>query len=318
MRLAPAGLYRRDDGDYELATFRRPAVVHFACPHGWTGPRPHKIGVPVLRSDLTLEVTDEKTTTGRALRWYADRTDAQLPLIPESTVEAAPLPADLEDVRGAAEEALSSLEGEGVGMVVVKPSRGWEARRVRTFDLGNSRSDALEHIVQMALECGAVVQKLIAVSGGQHFNWRVFVARNPEGKAVPVGRFARIGKGQETEMVRDRDMLERCGRTQNADQFFARLDAVAVRAFRAVCAFSGQLHPRFADRPLGGGSYTIPYFLGIDLVGDARIMEVNGNEVAGLWTHDRLYPGQEGRTSRTVLESAERAARAYKQALDGV
>ena len=315
VRVAPAGLYRHADGEYELATFRKPAVMHFACPHGWTGPRPHKIGLPVLRSDLTLEVTDEKTTTGRALRWYADRTDAELPLIPESSVEAVPLPADLQEVHAAAEETLSSLERDGISDVVVKPSRGWEARRVRRFDLATSRDEALEHIVQMALECGAVIQKLVPVNGPDHFNWRVFVARNRDGEAVPVGRFARIGKGDDTEMIDDRKMLERCRAGDLGHEFLARLDEVAVRAFQAVSAFTSQLHPRFADKPLGGGSYAIPYFLGVDLVGDARIMEVNGNEVAGLWTHDRLYPGQRGRTSRTVLKSAEQAARAYREAL---
>lgn len=315
VRLAPAGLYRRDDGGYELASFREPAVVHFACPHGWTGPRPYELGLPVLRSDLTLEVTDEKTTTGRALRWCADLMDGSLPLIPESSVEAAPLPADLEDVRCAAEEALSGLGGEGVGRVVVKPSRGWEARRVRQFDLDTSRGDALEHIVQLALECGAVIQKLVSVDGDEHFNWRVFVARDSEDNPVPVGRFARIGRGEQTEMVRDRDMMERVGREEDADEFFRRLDSVAVRAFRAVCAFTSQLYPRFDKTPLGGGSYAIPYFLGVDLVGDARIMEINGNEVAGLWTDDRLNPEQRGRTCRTVLKSARRAARAYREAL---
>ncbi len=315
VRVAPAGLYRRSDEKYELANFRQPAVVHFACPHGWTGPRPHQIGLPVLRSDLTLEVTDEKTTTGRALRWYANRTNAELPLIPESSVEAVPLPADLEDAYSAAEEALSSLQADGISEVVIKPSRGWEARRVRTFDLETSRDKALEHTVQMALECGAVIQKLVPVAGPDHFNWRVFVARNPAGKAVSVGRFARIGKGDSTEMIGDREMLQRCGREDEADKFLASLDAVAVRAFRAVSAFTSQLHPRFPHKPLGGGSYAIPYFLGVDLVGDARIMEVNGNEVAGLWTHDRLYPHQRGRTSRTVLKSAKQAARAYQEAL---
>jgi hypothetical protein len=269
----------------------------------------------VLRSDLTLEVTDEKTTTGRALRWYADLVDGSLPLIPESSVEAAPLPADLEDVQRAAEKALSGLGGEGVGRVVIKPSRGWEARRVRQFDLDTSRDDALEHIVQLALECGAVIQKLVSVAGDEHFNWRVFVARDTDDNPVPVGRFARIGRGEQTEMVHDRDMLERCGYAGDADKLFERLDSVAVRAFRAVCAFTSQVHPRFDRKPLGGGSYAIPYFLGVDLVGDARIMEINGNEVAGLWTDDRLNPDQRGRTSRTVLQSAERAARAYRKAL---
>ena len=77
---------------------------------------------------------------------------------------------------------------------------------------------------------------------------------------------------------------------------------------------------RFGDAsswaPLGGGSYAVPYFLGVDLIGDAYIMEVNGNEVAGMWTHDRLYPELRGQSNRTVLESAAQAAQAYRKALE--
>jgi hypothetical protein len=117
-------------------------------------------------------------------------------------------------------------------------------------------------------------------------------------------------------MAPDREMLAQVGVAgEAADRFLARLDAVSCHAFCAVAA-QAAARADFPFRPLGGGSYAAPCFLGIDLIGDAYVMEVNGNEVAGMWTDDRLYPATRGRSSRTVLESASRAAERYRHALE--
>jgi hypothetical protein len=112
-------------------------------------------------------------------------------------------------------------------------------------------------------------------------------------------------------------MLKRVGITgQAAEKFVQRLDRVSVNAFRAVGEYARAENPEFPHRPLGGGAYAEPYFLGMDLIGDARMMEVNGHEVAGMWTDDRLYPGSRGRTNRPVLLAAREAGRAYRRALE--
>jgi hypothetical protein len=162
-----------------------------------------------------------------------------------------------------------------------------------------------------------LVQERVVPPGGHDFNWRVFVALSPEGEPVSVGRFARVGHGENMEMVADREMLGRIGMTgESAPGFLNKLDTVAVAAYRAVWEYSKAKNSAFPYRPLGGGDYHKPYFLGVDLIGDGYIMEVNGHEVAGMWTDDRLYPNECGRSNRLVLQSAERAGRAYMGALE--
>jgi len=319
VRLAPAGLVRvGGDESYVLAGFRRAALIHFACPHAWTGRPAHELGLPVLRSVLTLEVVNDKLNTTCALRWYAERSGKELPLIPEESVPVASVPVDLEGLCRLAEGAIARLEGRGIQRVVVKPSTGEQERGMGRFDLKVSRAPAVEHVVRLALESPVVIQQWVEPLGGCDFTWRVLVALDGTGSPVSVGRFARLGHGDDMEMVRDTEMLRRVGvEGAEACRFLKRLDAVSVDAFRAVSGYARELHPDFPWAPLGGGSYAVPYFLGVDLIGDAFIMEVNGNEVAGMWTHDRLYPELRGQSNRTVLTSAEAAARAYRRALEG-
>jgi len=317
VRLATSGLLRVGDRDeYVLATFDRPVVLHFVCPHQWSGPPPHEIGVPVLRSDLTLEIVDDKPGTTRALKWYRDRTGADLPLIREEAVRQAPVPADLEALREEALAAIGRLERQSIRELVVKPVRGEQKKGLAYFRLPEGRDAAATHCVRLALESGAVIQERIRPAGPEDFNWRVLVALGPDGEPHVVGRFARVGHAEVTEKARDRDILRACGIVgPAADRFLERLDRVSLNAFRAVAEYAQARHPDFPFRPLGGGSYHVPYILGIDLIGDARVMEVNGNEVAGMWVDDQLYPETRGRSNRTVLESALLAAQAYKSAI---
>jgi hypothetical protein len=119
------------------------------------------------------------------------------------------------------------------------------------------------------------------------------------------------------EMVRDEEMLARVGMTEGeAAELLQKLNRVSIDSFRAVAEYARSQHPDFPYRPAGGGSYADPYFLGMDLIGHARVMEVNGHEVAGMWTDDRLYPSSCGRSNRTVLESALLAAQAYRGVLE--
>jgi hypothetical protein len=318
VRVAPSGLVRVENDEYVLATFQEPAVLHFVCPHEWTGPPPHELGVPVLRSSLTLEIVDDKLSTSRALEWYAETTDENLPLIPERGLEWAGVLPDLEAVVGKAQCAITELEREGVREVVVKPCRGEQGRGVAFCEVPRDRDAAVAHAVRLALESSVVVQKRIRPCEEMDFTWRVLVALAPDGEPRVVGRFARKGRGDELEMVGDRDMLAQCGTTGDpAEALLERLDAVSLQAFKAVAGYARARHPDFPRHPLGGGSYAVPYVLGIDLIGDALVMEINGNEVAGMWTDDRLYPETRGRSSRTVLESAEVAALAYRDAIEG-
>ena len=319
LRLATAGLVRAGGGrdEYVLARFAEPLVLHFVCPHEWTGPPPHELGLPVLRSDLTLEIVADKVNTARALQWYAGRAGADLPLIRQEAVEQAAVPCEVDALSREALAALSRLEGQGIGEVVAKPIRGEQGRGIGFFELPGGRDAAGRHCVRLALESGAVIQERIRPPGAVEFNWRVLVALGPDGQPRVVGRFARAGRVEEVEMVPDREMLGRCGmRGAEAGALLSRLDRVSLDAFRAVAEYAAARHPEFPWRPLGGGSYHTPYLLGIDLIGDARVMEVNGNEVGGMWTDDRLYPETHGRSSRTVLESAEIAARAYRAAVE--
>jgi len=317
VRLATAGMFQAgQEDDWALATFREPALLHFACPHEWTGPPPHELGIPVLRSELTLEITDDKLNTSRALAWHARRSGAELPLIREAGLEPAGVPADPEGLHLAAEDALSALERQGVAEVVVKPRRGEQERDVAWFELPRQRAEAAEHAARLCLESGAVVQERIRPAGGLDYNFRLLVALSPEGEAEGVGRFARLGHGDELEMVPEAEMLARAGILgKRARDLLERLSRVSLEAFRAVAGYAEHLHPDYPWRPLGGGSYAVPYILGVDLIGEAQVMEVNGNEVAGMWTDDRLYPATRGRSNRTVLRAAHRAALAYRAAL---
>jgi hypothetical protein len=274
--------------------------------------------VPVLRSDLTLEIVDDKLNTTRALEWYGRQTGADLPLIREEGIRPAPVPADLEMLRERSSAAIARLEKEGVRELVVKPVRGEQKKGLGYFELPDGRGAAADHCVKLALESGAVIQERIRPPGDEDFNWRVLVVLGPDGEPHVVGRFARVGRADVTEKARDRDILARCGMTrEEADRFLDRLDRVSLEAFRAVAGFAKAQHPDFPWQPLSGGSYHVPYILGIDLIGDAKVMEVNGNEVAGMWADDHLYPETRGRSNRTLLESAEIAARAYRAAIEG-
>jgi len=319
VRRATAGLVQMDDeARYVLAGFEPPAVVHFACPHQWTGPPPHELGIPVLRSELTLEIVDDKLTTTRALRWHAGRTGADLPLIQEEGIPSAAIPADLCLVYEKSVAAMGRLQRKGVREVVVKPVRGEQKQGVGYFKLPVELGRAAAHCVRLALETGAVIQQRIRPPGSEDFNWRVLVALAPGGRPRVVGRFARVGHADVTEKARDRDILARCGMSDaEVAILLERIDRVSLNAFEAVREYAMARHPHFPWRPLGGGSYHVPYFLGIDLIGDARVMEVNGNEVAGMSVDDELYPETRGRSNRTVLQSAEPAARAYKAVIDG-
>jgi hypothetical protein len=231
-------------------------------------------------------------------------------------VNQAGLPLDMDELRSAAEQAMVRLEKEGVREVVVKPALGEQARGMRCFALPQGRCEAVEHASGLALESAVVLQERVRPPGGVDYNFRVMVASTPGGEPRVVGRFARMGLGDDVEMVPDEEMLRRAGLPpKEAEALLKRMNAVSLDAFRAVVEQTREQHPRFPWRPLGGGSYHVPYILGVDLIGDARIMEVNGNEVAGMWTDDRLYPETRGRTSRTVLESAREAALAYREAL---
>lgn len=321
VRLATAGLVRSPDEDneeYFLASFRQPVVLHFVCPYEWTGIPPHEFGLPILRSDLILQIVDDKLATSRALAWYSQTSGIELPLVRERGIRQAPVPANLDALAQTAAEALGSLEAEGVQEVVVKPSFGEQARGVGYFKLPGARQVAVEHAVGLGLESNVVIQERICPlgePGGADFNYRVLVALGPGDEPVVVGRFARRGHGEDVEMVGDRQMLEHTGITgPEADTFLNRLNEVSLEAFRAVARYAASRQD-FPWRPLGGSSYAVPYLLGIDLIGDAYIMEINGHEVAGMWTDDRLYPETRGRSTHTVLESAQAAARAYRAAL---
>ena len=319
VRLATGGLMRRGEGEdeeYVLAAFREPVVLHFACPHDWTGRPPHELGLPILRSDLTLAIVNDKLNTTLALAWHAQASGADLPLIRERGIPQAPVPADPDALADDARAALESLQSEGVREVVVKPAFGEQAQGVEYFPLPDGR-DAAAHAARLALESNVVIQERIRPRGDTDFNWRVLVALSPEGAPVVVGRFARKGRGDDVEMVADREMLAQAGVVgSEADSFLNRLNAVSLEAFRAVAGYAAETQPDFPWQPLGGGSYATPYFLGVDLIGDARIMEVNAHEVAGMWTDDRLYPGTRGRSNHTVLASALVAGNAYKAAIE--
>ncbi len=319
VRLATAGLVRdpRESGEeYVLATFLAPVVLHFACPHEWTGTPPHELGIPVLRSDLVLEVVDDKLNTSDAIRSYGATAGVELPLPRERGVPQAGVSADLDELAARAEGALSELAAEQVEEVVVKPASGEQSRGIGFFQLPSQRGAAVHHAVRLGLESGVVVQERIRAAGPEDFNWRVLVALARDGQPVVVGRFARQGFGDDVEMVADREMLARSGVTgEEADRELRRLDEVSIGAFRAVVARAGSRRD-LPHQPLGGGSYALPYILGVDLIADARVMEVNGHEVAGMWTDDRLYPETRGRSSRTVLGSALAAARSYRSSLE--
>ena len=317
VRLAPAGLVRKQDADseeYILATFRKPMVLHFACPYEWTGTLPYELGLPVLRSPLTLKIVDDKLTTSRALQWYGKTSGVELPLLRERGVRQAAVPADLEALSEQMTEALNGLETEGVREVVVKPSFGEQGQGVGYFEVPGKRQSALEHGVRLGLESNVVIQERIRPTGQIHFDWRVLVALTRHGKPEVVGRFARRGRGEDVEMLADREMLAKAGvGEEEAESLLDRLNEVSLHAFRAVAGYAGQQD--FPWRPLGGKSYAVPYLLGIDLIGNARILEINGHEVAGMWTDDRLYPETRGRSNRTVLKSAWTAGRLYKNSL---
>jgi hypothetical protein len=118
------------------------------------------------------------------------------------------------------------------------------------------------------------------------------------------------------EMVPYGEMLSRVGVTEGeATEFLRRLNRVSIDCYHAVAEYARAQNPNFPYEPPGNASYAAPYFLGMDLIGDARVMEVNGHEVAGMWTDDRLYPETRGRSNRTVLEAALRAGRAYRNSL---
>jgi hypothetical protein len=317
VRLAPAALVRqrRDPEAYCLGTFREPLVLHFVCPHQWAGTPVPELGIPCLRSDPTLAVVNNKLATTRALAWYARSSKSELPLIPERGVPQAPIPADLEALGAKAEQALDELVAEGITEIVAKPASGEQSRGLGYFTLPAQRQEAVAHAVRLGLESDVVFQQRVRPHPEIDFNWRVLVALAPYGQPIVVGRFARKGRGDDVEMVADREMLRQAGVTgADADALLKELNRVSSLAFRAVSGFACREGdpPR---RPLGGGSYAVPYFLGIDLIGNARIMEINGDEVAGMWTDDRLYPGTRGRSNRIVLESARAAAEGYRRAL---
>jgi hypothetical protein len=228
----------------------------------------------------------------------------------------ATLGAPPEQQCAAAEEALRALERRGVGEVVVKPARGEQGRNVACFTLSTQREAAAAHAGALSFESSVVMQQRVRPAGGLDYNFRVLVAPRPDGEPQVVGRFARLGWGEQTEMIEERDMLRRAGVTgPAADSLLERTDGVSLDAFRAVAEEAGLRHPAYPHRPLGGGSYTVPYILGMDLIGEALVMEVNGNEVAGMWTDDRLHADTRGRSSRTMLLSARQAGRAYRAAL---
>ena len=317
VRLATAGLVQTGGEDeYALATFARPVPLHFICPHEWTGPPVHELGAPVLRSELTLEIVNDKLRTSEALRWHSERTGADLPLIPEAGIEQAPVPADLESQMARAEAALSALERRGVREVVVKPGFGEQARDLGMFELPAGRARAVEHAAALSLESSAVIQERVRPVGGLDYNFRVLVALSSAGEPQVVGRFARFGQGDDVEMVEEREMLRRAGvEGEEAERLLRRLDRVSLDSFRAVAQYAEAMHPHFPWRPLSGGSYAVPYFIGTDLIGESLVMEVNGDEVGGLWTDDRLHPDTRGRSSRVVLQAAREAAMAYRTAL---
>ncbi|MBS3763264.1 MAG: hypothetical protein KGZ25_08190, partial [Planctomycetes bacterium] len=304
VRLAGSGFIQRD-GKHILTSFREPVVLHFICPHQWqsTEIRPHQLRVPLLRSDLVLDVVDNKLTTTHALETYRNSHGTELPLIREEAVPApASLPADCEELETLAHCGLERLAEDGVDEAVVKPSFGMQEQGVEYFCLPAERAEAAAHAAVMALESGAVLQEKVTPLGGLDYNWRVFVALSPGGQPETVGQFARLGHGDEMEMVPDREMLRRVG-LENEEQiegFIGRLQQVSLNAYRAVVEDAERRGRDFEWKPLAGVPYTVPYFLGMDLMGDARVMEVNGHEVAGMWTDDRLYPESSGRSNRLV------------------
>lgn len=317
IRVANAGLMRSPDSDEcLLATFQQPVPLHFVCPHQWTGPDPCRLGIPVLRSELTLAVTDDKINTTRALQWYAAHHNAELPLITERAIERPDLPLVEETATPRIRAELHALEAAGVTEIVVKPQYGEQERGVAYFKIPEEHAAAAKHALLLAAETGIVLQERVRPHPELDFNWRVLVAAQPDGEPAVVGRFARLGHRDEMEMVNEVDMLKRCGIAGGTGQaLLEKLNRVALNAFRAVARYAAETNPAHPHKPLGGGSYALPYFLGIDLIGDAHVMEINGNEVGGLWTDDRLHPETQGRSSRIVLESAAQAAERYRNAL---
>ncbi len=318
VRLAPCALVMDHEGEFVLAGFRKPPTLHFACPHQWTGPPPHDLGIPVLRSEITVRVTTGKELTSGALREYERSTGYRFNMIAEEFIGRPDFPADIDSVIVSAAKAVERLAGRGIREIVVKPSRGEQGRGVKEFVIPSRKEEAVRHAVNLAIDTGTLLQERVVPEGEPDYNWRVFVAASPRGEPEIAGRFARIGRGDDIEMVEETDMLRRAGISdREGKELMSRMDERSLHAFRAVVRHSKKLMPPdFPPAPLGEtGSYAMPYFLGIDLIGDARIMEVNGSEVAGMWTHDRLYPHQRGRSSLTMLRSARQAALAYKRAI---
>ncbi len=320
VRLAPSGLLRGEDGRYLLATFRRPLVLHFVCPHQWTGPAPHDLGIPVLRSRPIVTITTNKNITTEALREYRESSGFEFNTIDEEFIPRPDFPADIGPLTGRVEKALNALAERHIDEIIVKPSRGEQARDVEDFSIPSRKDAAVRHAVDLALDCGALLQEKVIPAGGLDYNWRIFVAASAEGNPQVVGQFARLGRGPAMEMVEEGDMLRRAGVPgAEGDQLQRRMHRTSLHAFRAISCYSRRRMQDFPNAPLGDvGSYHTPYLLGIDLIGDARVMEINGSEVAGMWSDDRLHPQSRGRTSRTVLRSARRAAMAYKKAIESV
>ncbi len=317
VRLASSGLIRDSAGKYILASFRKPLLLHFVCPHRWSGPAPHDIGVPVLRSELIARLTNYKYLTTEALRSFRDEQDIGLNLIDEGFLPRPDFPCDPERVGREAELAVGKLAARGAREVVVKPARGEQSREVKIFSLPGEKSAAARHAVDLALDYGALLQERVRPGCGADYNWRVFVAASAAGEPEVTGRFARIGLGEDMEMVAEQDMLRRAGMgRREGENLLKRLNEASLHAFRAISYYAKKHRGDLPRAPLGNvGDYATPYFLGIDLIGDARIMEVNGDEVAGMWTDDRLYPDTRGRSFSPVLRSAMEAAGAYKRAL---
>ncbi len=318
VKVAKSGLIREDDGSYSLVSFRHPRIIHFACPHYWNGTPPHELGLPILRSELILNIVNNKHVTTKALKHYCSRHSLPPLWIPEVHI-ARPdsLPANREIFKNKIAGSLSALRSrlsEKKCNVVVKPQTGEQAKGVKSYQMPQEHHEAIAHAADLAVSSGTVIQERIHPVGGFDYNWRVFVTADNESRLHIVGGFARVGWGADVEMVAKDDMMDRIGiDIEQREEFMEKIYRNALHAFRAVCDLSEKNQGDFPKRPLGGtGSYSIPYFLGIDLIGDGKIMEINGGEVAGMWTDDRLYPETKGRTNRLMLKSAAEAARAYK------
>ncbi|MCX5697982.1 MAG: hypothetical protein NTU54_08490, partial [Candidatus Omnitrophica bacterium] len=324
------GLFVDKTGELTLAEFSEPLTIHYIS----TGYKLkqtreiEKLGIPYqCATPIHVVARDKRIATDAA------RSVSGLRIPRELDIEGNVSPEEIRArIRGFA--SLADMDE-----IFIKPPKGMGGRGILSFNTRTELEEAVKHAVRICKDEGVIIQEsvvcpLVEFRGAPaYWNLRVFISRDENARIVVGETAVRIGHGKVVNICKGAGvitleaLLALLGITGEAKRaFLEEFNRVCVLCFEAVerkadSIFDGGYHREI----LGGLSYADADHIGLDLMWDGKdFCFIEANDYSGgLSGLANAIEDEDGDAPvhgsiDAFYVTAERKARVYKQALEGL